>query len=96
MTTYFTIIITVLIINAVIGITAFNWAWKKSDRFRNPNEKLLALFPAYRRSDAERWTKWKFLLGSVILFVPRLIWFGILLSIFTLFMKVLMIGQAKD
>ena len=51
-TTYATTIVIVMVLNAIIGITAFNWAWKKSDRFRNPNTKLVELFPAYRRTDA--------------------------------------------
>ena len=50
--TYLIIIFVILFLNAVIGLIALRWAWNKSVRFRTPNTKLDALFPAYRRSDA--------------------------------------------
>ena len=40
-----------LLINAVLGIIAFEWAWFKFKRFRNPNKELSALYPGLRRDD---------------------------------------------
>ena len=44
-----------LLVNALIGLLLFEWAWGKMSRFRNPDEDINAMFPAFRRDDAPKW-----------------------------------------
>ena len=75
--------------NAILGLVAFEWAWYKTRRFRNPILELDTQFPELRRLDAPKWAKWKHYPGAVTLMIPRLLIFftiiillGILLNIF--------------
>ena len=61
------------IFSAIVGLLLFEWAWYRLRRFRNPNKDLDALYPAYQRSDALEWRKWKLYPGAVTLLIPRLI-----------------------
>ena len=48
-------VIVLIILNALIGIIAFEWAWKQTLHFRDPIPELESLMPAWRRDDAKRW-----------------------------------------
>lgn len=60
-----------VLFNAVFGLIAFEWAWKRFHRFRHPNEQVSDLFPALRRDDSPKWSKWKFYPGAVLTLIPR-------------------------
>ena len=62
-----------LLTNATLGLAMFEWAWWKNRRFRKPIAELELMVPAFRRNDAERWSKWKFYPGAVTMLLPRLI-----------------------
>ena len=65
--------ITLLIVNAVLGLIAFEWAWYKTRRFRNPILELDTQFPELRRLDAPNWRKWKLYPGALTILIPRLL-----------------------
>ncbi len=46
---------TLLIINAVLGLAMFEWAWLKMKPFYKANEERDSQYPAYRRLDAKNW-----------------------------------------
>jgi len=65
--------IILIILNAMLGLIAFEWAWAKNKRFRKPIAELDQLLPAFRRFDAHKWHKWMFYPGALTLAIPRLI-----------------------
>ena len=57
-------------------------------RFRAPIYELEALIPAFRRTDSDRWAKWKFYPGALTVLLPRFLFgvvLGILLNFYLLF-----------
>ena len=83
-------------INAVVGILIFEWAWRKNSRFRKPIDELDKLMPAFHRSDAQKWAKWKYYPGAMTLMIPRFLT-GVLLGIaLCLLMAIALIGQPRD
>ena len=64
-----------LILNAIFGLLFFEWGWSKMYRFRFPNKDLNDITPAFRRSDAPKWQKWKFYPGAMTLLIPRFLIF---------------------
>ena len=81
-----------LIMNAVLGLLLFEWAWYKTYKVRNPIQELDDIFPAYRRRDAPKWQKWRFYPGAITLLLPRMI-LAILGGIsLTIFINVTMVG----
>ena len=84
-----------LVLNAIIGLIAFEWGWRKTRRFRNPIEELNAQFPELCREDARHWKKWKLYPGALTLLVPRLIWILSIALIMVILLNVILIGH-KD
>ena len=62
-----------IILNALLGLIAFEWAWYTTKRHRDPPPGLEELMPAFRRVDAHKWRKWSFYPGALTLIFPRLI-----------------------
>lgn len=58
---------------ALIGLAVFEWSWCKVKPLRNVNEERDSKYPAFRRYDAVRWSKWKFYPGAVLLLPLRCI-----------------------
>ena len=83
---------TLLVINAVIGLIIFEWAWSKTYRFRNPIKELDDMFPAYKRHDALKWKKWYFYPGALTLLVPRMILLNLLFLTLVMWINLVMIG----
>ena len=79
-------------LNALIGLILFEWAWYKNQRWRRPIKELDSLLPAFRRNDAEKWSKWMFYPGAVTLLIPRFLWALILLVLLCIFVKIGLIG----
>ena len=85
----------VLIINGIVGLVLFEYAYHKTRRFRNPNKDLDELYPAYRRRDALNWSKLRFYPGAIFLFIPRFVATLILLILGVIIMNILMIGYQR-
>ena len=85
-----------LVANAILGIVAFEWAWYKTGRFRNPIQELDAQFPEIRRFDAPKWAKWKHYPGAVTLMIPRILICLTLLSILIICLSIFLIGHNRD
>ena len=83
---------TVLLVHAILGLIAFEWAWKSTYRYRNPILELDERFPAYRRTDAMKWNKCHFYFGAMTLLVPRLIAIVWNVLFLTLAVKILLCG----
>lgn len=47
--------------------------WKRVSRFRKPIKEMEDLFPAFRRDDALKWSKWMHYPGALTILVPRAI-----------------------
>jgi hypothetical protein len=47
-----------LVLNALIGAAMLEFAWSASSRHREVNEERDKNFPAWRRLDAHKWSKW--------------------------------------
>ena len=85
-----------ILLNASLGLICFEWAWYKMRHYRKPIKELNDLLPAFRRTDAERWSKWKFYPGAVTLLLPRF-FFGIVLGmILSIFLFFALLGQPMD
>ena len=46
---------------------------RKTQRFREVDEARDSKFPAFRRYDANKWARWKFLPGAMLLMPTRII-----------------------
>jgi len=88
---YVTWLNVLLVLNAALGLTAFEWAWRKTRRFRKPIEELDAQFPELARKDAPNWKKWKLYPGAITLLVPRLIWTMLVGVIMVILLNVILI-----
>ncbi len=83
--------------NAIIGICLLEGAWKNTIRFRKPpSQELEDLFPAFRRSDALKWQKWKLYPGAMFLLVPRMLSIVVSLLLLTFFLKIMLVCQDLD
>lgn len=49
-----------LVLNAVLGVAMFEMAWKYTAKHRLVDEARDSQFPAWRRNDAPKWTKYYF------------------------------------
>ena len=67
-----------IILNALVGLALFEYAWKFTARHRIIDEERDKKFPAWRRNDAQKWNKLTLYLGAVT-FLPLRI-FGFLFS----------------
>lgn len=87
---------TLLILNAVLGLALFEWAWYKTRRFRNPIQELDAQFPELRRNDAGNWRKWKHYPMALTLMIPRIL-FSVLMALLLWFMlSIFLIGHDRS
>ena len=82
-----------IVLNAVIGLIAFEWAWYKTQRHREVIPELDKLMPAFRRRDTHKWRKWRFYPGAMTILVPRffLSWIAGLLAVIQI--NLLLIGH---
>ena len=89
-------LVVVLALNALFGLVAFEWGWKKTYRYRNPIQELDEQFPAYRRIDAFKWRKIDFYLGAMTIMIPRIIFLFLAVMFLTLCVKIILIGAPSD
>ena len=79
------------IVNAILGLLLFEWAWYKARRTRTPIHELNSQFPELCRPDALNWQKWKFYPGAVTLLLPRYIFIFGTFFMMSIILNVLMI-----
>ena len=80
-----------IILNALLGLAAIEWAFHKMRFFRKPIPELNELMPAYRRDDVEKWARWKFYPGALTILIPRFLFTICLGIILILLLKVMLI-----
>ena len=61
--------------NALIGIVLFEWAMCKTRVVRRIDEERDSLFPAWRRLDVKKWSRWKMYPTAMTIMPIRLFWF---------------------
>lgn len=59
----------IVLLNALIGAWAFNWAWDATKPIRESDEKTDSKFGPFRRYDKQGWSRVKFFLGAIT-FMP--------------------------
>jgi len=59
-------------VQAIIGVVALEYAWARTKRFREVDEKRDSMFPQFRRNDVSHWSRWKFYPGAMLLMPTRL------------------------
>jgi hypothetical protein len=57
----------------LLGLVLFEWSYYKLRVIRKPNEARDARYPAFRRTDAVKWRRWKFYPGALTLLPLRVI-----------------------
>ena len=62
-----------IIVQAIIGLAAFEWAYWKVSRFREIDEEREEYFKAIARQDAPYWARWKFYPLAMFAFMTRVI-----------------------
>ena len=60
-------IISVVLLNALIGALAFEWAWAKVKPIRLSTESTDSQYKPFRRYDMPKWRKFKFYISAVTL-----------------------------
>lgn len=84
-----------LFLNALLGWFILEWAWIKFRRFRAPLKELDAIYPAYARTDAAKWQKWRLYPGALTIMIPRALLVVLLLTSLLLSINVIMIGVSR-
>jgi hypothetical protein len=62
-----------------LGLVMFEWAWKGMSAIRSVDEDRDSKYPAYRRWDVNKWQKWKFYPGAMLLLPLKFV--GIVLCV---------------
>lgn len=80
-------------VQAIIGVIAIEFAWARTKRFRQVDERRDAMFPQFRRNDAVHWARWKFYPGAMFLMPTRLILLVLDGIFLTAIVKILSVGH---
>ena len=80
-------------VQALIGVIAVEYAWKRTKRFREVDEKRDAQFPHFRRTDVQHWARWKFYPGAMLMMPTRLVLLVVDAMFLTLMITILTIGH---
>ena len=62
-----------MIVQAVIGILAIEYALSRSARMAKVDEERDGNVPFFRRLDAKNWTRWKLYPGAMLIMPTRII-----------------------
>ena len=94
--TYFTPVVMYLIMQALFGIIAVEWAWKRTSRIReahySQNSNLDERLRELQRLDAGKWARWKLYPGAILFMIPRGILLVLNAFLLILEFKIFMIG----
>lgn len=82
-----------LIVQAVIGVLAFEYAWYKTKRYREVNEDRDSQYQAFCRQDAKNWSRFKFYPGAVLMMPSRIVLLLIDGMILTFIVTILSFGH---
>lgn len=85
--------VTLMLWNALNGLTLFNMFWFQVQRYKDVNEERDSLFPAFRRLDAKNWDYWKFIPGALTIYPLRGLMGCWLLFILAVISKIILIGH---
>lgn len=66
------ILIIYVLIQALLGALLLEYAWWRTKRFRDVNEERDRLFPHFRRTDVQKWARWKFYPGAMLTMPTRI------------------------
>lgn len=78
---FYNFIVIYLIVQAILGILLFEWAYSKTDRHRTFNKERDEKFHSYRRLDAGKWGRFNMYPGAILVMPTRLLLCIITLSI---------------
>ena len=81
-----------VIVNSLVGLLMFEWAWKKMKPFYNVNEERDSKQPSFRRYDAKNWKKWKFYPGALTILPAKVLLVISSMLLIYVVLKVLSIG----
>jgi 1-acyl-sn-glycerol-3-phosphate acyltransferase len=84
--------IILLIINALVGLALFEFAWAATKRYRNLDEVRDSRFPAWRRNDVKHWSRLKLYPVALTLMPVRVIGFVLANVIVACVNKVILFG----
>ena len=77
-----------------LGVVMFEWAWAQMKPIRQVNEERDSKYPAYRRWDVNKWVKWKFYPGAVLLLPLK--FFLVLMIVLILYVIVRLVTIGHD
>jgi hypothetical protein len=60
-------------VQALLGFLAVQFSFSRCQRMLKIEEERDSKFPAFRRLDVHKWSKWKFLPGAMLLMPTRLV-----------------------
>ena len=87
----------ILLIQGVMGILLFEWAYAQTYRVRAMPEEFHAQFPAFRRTDTHLWARWKFYPGAFFLLITRFVcYFGALFILGFIWKFIVYAGRNMD
>ena len=76
-----------------IGVIMFEWSWKQMKPIREINEERDSKYPAYRRWDANKWAKWKFYPGAILLLPLKFVALLLILAFLYVVVRIVTIGH---
>ena len=77
----------ILLLNSLLGLLLFEYAWKQLKPLRQRDEARDSQFPPFRRTDVAQWKKWKFIPGAITLLPLRLLSSGVTIVAMFLIVK---------
>ena len=84
------------LVQGVIGVIIFEWAWKRTERVRLGEEACWAEFPSFRKPESHRWSRSLFYPGCFLMLIPRLIFIFFTLGVIGVCFKILYHGRSMD
>jgi lysophosphatidylcholine acyltransferase/lyso-PAF acetyltransferase len=88
--------LTLLVINAIIGLALFEFAWASTKRHRNQDEARDSRFPAWRRNDVKNWSKLKLYPAALTIMPAKLLGFVLSNVMIALCNKAILFGLDLD
>jgi len=77
----------------LVGIFAVEYAFSKTKRFRKVDEERDAKFPAFRRKDVNKWARWKFYPGAMLVMPIRMVLLLLNVIVLVLLVSIFSIGH---
>ena len=84
------------VLNALLGILLIEYCWAMTKPIRDIDEARDSKYPAFRRYDAVKWSRWKFYPGAVTLMLPRLFFISFNLFLAWIFTLIITLGSDME